>query len=133
MRCLRALRMLRALPILLAIPAWPQIGAVVAAPQDPQGQARQLNIDTFEKVWSTIRDKHWEQNPGGLNWQAIHEEFRPRIEKAANIEEVRTALKDMLSRLHETHFGILPSTVYEEVSAAGDAAGAGGEIRAGSE
>lgn len=100
----------RIAPVFLALPLAAQ-------------SASQINIDTFEKVWTTIRDKHWEKNPGGLDWQAIHEEYRPRIEKAANIDQVRAVLRDMLSRLHETHFGILPATVYEAVGepeAAGD-------------
>lgn len=97
------------LPLLLAMPLWSQI-ATLASPQD-----RQLNLDTFEKVWTTIRDKHWEKNPGGLDWQAIHAEFRPKVEQAKNIDEVRGILKDMLGRLHQTHFGILPATVYEAV------------------
>lgn len=105
------MRVSRALPMLLAIPLCAQ-------------SSGNLNIDTFEKVWTTIRDKHWEKNPGGLDWQAIHEEFRPRIEKARNIDEVRAALKEMLGRLHETHFGILPVAVYAEVGAA-DAIGEG--------
>src|SRR5580704_13035822 len=103
------MRVLRMLPLLLAMPLWSQI-ATTALPQD-----RQLNLDTFEKVWTTIRDKHWEKNPGGLDWQAIHEEFRPRVEKAANIDELRGVLKEMLGRLHQTHFGILPATVYAAV------------------
>jgi carboxyl-terminal processing protease len=104
-----------AFSLLLAIPLWAQI-ATIPAPTAPSGSKdRQLNLDSFEKVWTTIRDKHWEKNPGGLDWQAIHQEYRPRIEKAANIEEVRALLKDMLGRLHETHFGILPATVYAAV------------------
>ncbi len=95
--------------VLLAVPLWAQ------TPQD-----RQLNLDSFEKVWTTIRDKHWEKNPGGLDWQAIHAEFRPKVEQAKNIDEVRGLLKEMLSRLHQTHFGIFPATVYEEVGAVGD-------------
>src|SRR5580704_5606161 len=95
--------------VFLAIPLWAQ------TPQD-----HQLNIDSFEKVWTTIRDKHWEKNPGGLDWQAIHAEFRPRVEQAKNIDEVRGLLKELLSRLHQTHFGILPATVYEEVGVLGD-------------
>lgn len=90
----------------------------------PAPNPRQLNIDSFEKVWTTIRDKHWEKNPGGLDWQAIHEEFRPRVEQARNIGEVRTALTEMLGRLHETHFGILPAAIYDEVGAV-DVAGTG--------
>ncbi len=110
MGCVRALLLL-----LLAIPLRPQIATLTLPAAQPTAQQRQIAIDTFEKVWTTIRDKHWEKNPGGLNWQAIHEEYRPRVEKAANIEELREILKDMLSRLHETHFAILPATVYAAV------------------
>jgi carboxyl-terminal processing protease len=99
--------------VFLAIPVWAQVP--VQAPPD-----RQLNLDSFEKVWTTIRDKHWEKNPGGLDWQAIHAEYRPKVEQAKNIDEVRGILKEMLSRLHQTHFGILPATVYEEVGVLGD-------------
>jgi carboxyl-terminal processing protease len=85
---------------------------------------RQLNLDSFEKVWTTIRDKHWEKNPGGLDWQAIHAEFRPRVENAKNIDEVRAILAEMLGRLHQTHFGILATGVYQAIGGA-DAAGDG--------
>ncbi|HEY1757459.1 MAG TPA: S41 family peptidase [Bryobacteraceae bacterium] len=110
---------------LLAIPSlctqvWAQ------APRD-----RQVNLDSFEKVWSTIRDKHWEKNPGGLDWQAIHAEFRPKVEQAKNIDEVRAILKDMLSRLHQTHFGILPATVYEDAGLPADLDAGGGDGSAG--
>src|ERR1700735_1079394 len=89
--------------------------SLYAQPATIQSAERQLNLDTFEKVWTTIRDKHWEKNPGGLDWQPIHAEFRPKVEQAKNIDEVRGILKEMLGRLHQTHFGILPATVYEAV------------------
>lgn len=69
-------------------------------------EQRQLNIESFEKVWTTIRDKHWERNPGGLDWQAIHAEYRPKIEQAASTEQARQVMRDMLARLHQTHFAI---------------------------
>jgi len=47
-----------------------------------------------------------------LDWQAIHDEYRPRAEKAATTEETRAVIQDMLGRLHQTHFGILPAPVY---------------------
>jgi carboxyl-terminal processing protease len=77
---------------------------------------RQLDIESFEKVWTTVRDKHWEKNPAGLDWQAVHTEFRPKIEAAKSREEVRGLLREMLGRLHETHFAILPGTVYDAMS-----------------
>src|SRR5271169_2521682 len=83
---------------------------------------RRLNIDSFEKVWTTIRDKHWEKNPAGLDWQAIHSEFRPKIEAATSMDAARGVMRDMLARLKETHFAIMPASVYGETDAesAGD-------------
>src|ERR1019366_5075446 len=52
-------------------------------------EQKQLEIASFEKVWTTVRDKHWDKNPGGLDWQAIHEEYRPRIDKATTAEQTR--------------------------------------------
>jgi carboxyl-terminal processing protease len=95
------------------------LAAVSLAPPLPAQSDRvhQLDLDSFEKVWTTVRDKHWEKKPGGLDWEAIHAEFRPRIERAQNTEEVRALLREMLGRLHQTHFGIIPSTVYQVMGA----------------
>ena len=78
-------------------------------------EQRQLNIDSFEQVWKTVRDKHWQVKPAGLDWQAIHDELRPAIEKADSTEAARAVLDDMLGRLHETHFGIVPAALYSDV------------------
>lgn len=76
-------------------------------------QARtQLDLDSFEKVWTTIRDKHWQTKPGGLDWQAIHDEYRPRVEKAASHDEARAVVQEMLGRLKQSHFAIIPAVVY---------------------
>src|SRR5271154_305056 len=87
---------------------------------------RQLNIDSFEKVWTTIRDKHWQKNPGGLDWQAIHAEFYPRIEAAKSDEEARAIMRERLGRLKQTHFGIFPAAVYNDVEGEGGGDGSPG-------
>ena len=78
---------------------------------------RQLNIDSFEMVWQTVRDKHWDPKLGGLDWQAIHDELRPKVEKAATLEEARAVMSDMLDRLKQTHFDIVPAEAYREMGA----------------
>jgi carboxyl-terminal processing protease len=78
-------------------------------------EQRQLNIQSFEYVWSTIRDKHWQTRPAGLDWQAIHDEFRPKIEAADSMDAARAVMNQMLGRLHETHFAIVPGEVYSNV------------------
>jgi carboxyl-terminal processing protease len=81
-------------------------------------EQHKLNIDSFEKVWTTVRDKHWEKNPGGLDWKAVHDELRPKIEKTTTMDQARAIMRDMLGRLKQTHFGIIPSDVYSDVEGA---------------
>src|SRR3954471_24388040 len=89
----------------------PFLLAALAAAQTPH----QLDIDSFEKVWTTVRDKHWQTNPGGLDWQAIHDEYRPRVEKAENRAEVEAVIQEMLGRLKASHFAIIPDSLYSVV------------------
>jgi len=77
---------------------------------------RQQNIDSFEYVWTAIRDKHWETKPAGLDWQAIHDEFRPAIDEADSMDAARAVMTKMLDRLHQTHFGIIPADLYNDVN-----------------
>jgi len=89
-----------------------------------------VNIESFEHVWSTVRDKHWDPKLGGLDWQGVHDELRPRLERAATMEQAREAMEDMLSRLKQTHFDIVPAAVYEEMDGGGKGEGRTGiEVR----
>src|ERR1700685_1539427 len=81
-------------------------------------EQRQLSLKSFEYVWAAIRDKHWQTKPGGLDWQAIHDEFKPKIEAADSMDAARGVLNQMLGRLHQTHFGIVPSDLYSNVDGA---------------
>jgi carboxyl-terminal processing protease len=75
-----------------------------------------VNLESFEKVWTTIRDKHWDPKLGGLDWQAVHDELRPKVQAAKTPAAVRDVLNDMLGRLKQTHFGILPGDVYHDLN-----------------
>ena len=76
---------------------------------------RAKNIDSFEVIWKTIRDKHFDPKLGGLNWQAIHDELRPKVERATSMKEARAAMSDAIDRLGQTHFGIIPGEEYEDI------------------
>ncbi len=93
--------------------------ALLAPAADLTPAQRQANVDSFEKVWKTVRDRHWEARHGGLDWQAVHDELRPQIEKAATAEEARGIISGMLARLHQTHFSIVPAEVYDEFQSPG--------------
>jgi carboxyl-terminal processing protease len=87
---------------------------------------KQRQVASFEKVWTTIRDKHWQKNPGGLDWQAIHAEFYPRILNARSDDEALAIMREMLGRLKQTHFGIFPAAVYNDVEGEGGGDGSPG-------
>lgn len=78
-------------------------------------QQRELNLRSFDRVWTTVRDKHWDPNLGGLDWNAVREELRPRVEAARTASEASAVLREMVTRLGQSHFAILPADVYAEL------------------
>lgn len=86
--------------------------SLLAAPMTPE--ARKLHLESFEKVWSTVATRHYDPKLGGLDWKGIHEEFKPKIEKAVSAEEVHDLLNAMLGRLGQSHLGVMPMEAYEE-------------------
>lgn len=76
----------------------------------------QLDVASFEYVWQTIRDTHWQTMPGGLDWQAIRTEFEPRIAAATTRDQVRDLLSEMVGRIGQTHFSVFPASVYTSLT-----------------
>ena len=82
-------------------------------------------LASFDYVWTTVRDKHWDPNLGAVDWDAVKAELRPRMERAENIGAARKVLTEMLERLHLSHFRIIPGTVYSELGAEAPVGGDG--------
>jgi carboxyl-terminal processing protease len=76
---------------------------------------RRANLESFDRVWNTVREKHWDSSLGGLDWDAVRAELRPRVEKAESDVEVRAIIGDMLARLHQSHFAVIPGSVYHDL------------------
>ena len=84
-------------------------------------EQRQKNVESFDYVWNTIKDKHWDPTLGGLDWNAVRDELRPKVEQAQTMAQARHAMGDMIDRLKQSHFGIIPASVYDDVDAKADA------------
>jgi hypothetical protein len=76
----------------------------------PKEKAAQLA--SFELVWSTIRDRNPDPKLNGLDWQAIHDSFEPRVRRAKSAEEVRGVLREMIGKLELSHYSIIPAERY---------------------
>jgi len=84
--------------------------------QTAPDESQQKRINSFETVWTTVRDKHWDVRPGGLDWQAIHAEYRPLVEHAKNDNEALEITRQMLARLKQTHFAIFAPGIADEIA-----------------
>lgn len=68
----------------------------------------EIRSQTFEKVWKTINEKHFDPTFGGVDWKKIGEIYQPKIIAAKTDAEFYSLLQDMLSELHQSHFSIIP-------------------------
>lgn len=62
----------------------------------------------FDAVWTIIRDQHFDPTLGGLDWDAVRDELRPEAEAAETHGEVRRVVGEMLGRLGQSHFVLIP-------------------------
>jgi carboxyl-terminal processing protease len=80
-------------------------------------EQKRLNIESFEFIWSTIRDQYWDPALGGVNWVGVHDELRPQIERAVTMSQAREIMGRMMDRLGKSHFIIVPADVYGDLDA----------------
>ena len=70
-----------------------------------------LGVETFDAAWTTVRDSHFDKTMNGVNWDGVRAELRPRAEAARSDAELRAVVRDMLGRLGQSHFALIPSSV----------------------
>ncbi len=76
-------------------------------------------VATFDSAWGIIARTYWDTTYNGVDWAAVRDTLRPRAAAARTTPELRLVLTDMLSRLGQSHFAIIPRE-----AVAGDAADA---------
>jgi len=89
--------------------------AKTTPPAPKYSELTKRNLASFDKVWTTIRDRHWDPKLGGLDWNAVRAELRPRVGRAKSVAEARVVLREMLARLKQSHFGILPLSTLDAI------------------
>ena len=67
-------------------------------------------LETFDKAWTIIRDTHFDVTMNGVDWEAVRTELRPRAAEAGTDSELRAVIREMLGKLGQSHFALIPST-----------------------
>ena len=68
-----------------------------------------LATATFDSVWRTVGSSLEYRGVTRVDWPAVGRELRPRAVHAATDSALRTVITDMLSRIGESHFAVLPA------------------------
>lgn len=86
----------------------PAARTVAAAAKTGAGDEARRRREAFEIVWQAVRDYHFDPSFGGVDWDAVKREFGPRVEAAHSDRELHWLLQQMLNRLGQSHFSIVP-------------------------
>ena len=66
--------------------------------------------ETFDAVFTIVRDSHFDPAFDRANWDRIGTELRPKAVGAKTPGELRAVLSDMLGRLGLSHFAVIPGS-----------------------
>ena len=65
-------------------------------------------LQNFEFVWTTINERYFDPDFGGVDWEAVHDEYLPQVTAAQSDLEVLYLLNLMLWELDVSHIGVVP-------------------------
>lgn len=94
--------------------------AASAPPSSAVGAEAERRKESFEIVWRTVKENHFDPTFGGVNWDAVREEFAPRAAAARTDRELHLLLQQMLNRLGRSHFNIIPPEAIPSIDAEED-------------
>jgi carboxyl-terminal processing protease len=66
---------------------------------------------SFDLVWNTVNESHWDPSFAGLDWEQVRKDYRPRLRKVRDRGDLVQLLQAMLNELALSHFRILSNSV----------------------
>ena len=88
---------------------WLAGAAAVAAPSPIYAEQREVSepafsgIATFEEVWRTVRDRFYDPQFRGLNWDDVRDRYIWEAARATSQNELAGVINRMLSQLRASH------------------------------
>jgi carboxyl-terminal processing protease len=108
----------------------PVLCTAVALPAAAQERAdTALALETFDTAWQIVFETHFDTTFNGVDWLALRDELRPKAATVVDRGELRRIIRDMLSRLGQSHFALIPEEVADTLDPrAGDVSEAVGDL-----
>jgi len=99
--------------LLTAITRGPALKAASASNSETQ----RLFRETFDVVWNTVKEKHFDPNFGGVDWNQVRVKYSPLVDQAKTESELYSVLQRMLGELKQSHFSIVPAEASADTGA----------------
>lgn len=93
------------LSLALSLGATAQTKPAAGAAAAPASDLRQ---ETFDVVWRTVKEKHFDPTLGGVDWDRVRQLYEPRARAVKSDGELYVLLQQMLGELGQSHFSIIP-------------------------
>ena len=84
-----------------------------------------LAVTTFDSAWRTIGVTLERRGVTRLDWPEVRRELLPRAVRAESDSALRAVIDDMLARIGESHFALLPAQAAPAANAPASAAALG--------
>ncbi|MGH9839873.1 MAG: S41 family peptidase [Blastocatellia bacterium] len=82
--------------------------ATIAASRQAPAEAADPRRRSFDIVWRTVREKHFDPALGGVDWDAVRRKYEPLVARAGKDRDFYRLLNEMLGELRQSHFGVIP-------------------------
>lgn len=76
---------------------------------------RRKNVESFEMIWKTIKNTHWDESLVGDSWSAKRQELLPGIKSSGSNAEARLIMAKLIDSLEQSHFGVISADSYEAI------------------
>ena len=104
-----------------------QPAARAASPDTDTATAREVRFaETFDAAWRVVYERHFDTTFNGVNWVAVRAELLPRARAARTLGELRGIIREMLGRLGQSHFALIPGTEADSLGTGGSDTTVGG-------
>lgn len=94
-----------AVVVILALAGGVPPAAIRQAASRPHASAF---VETFDAAWRIIQKTHFDPTFNGVDWARVGDELRPRAAAAATPDALREVIREMLGRLGQSHFALIP-------------------------
>src|SRR5512135_655562 len=69
---------------------------------------RAAALESFDAAWRIVYETHFDTTFNGVDWPLLRDSLRPRAEAARDLAQLRGVVLDMLDRLGQSHFMLIP-------------------------